>query len=71
MLFKLTEDIAECYAHAAEARQQARLATRPETKTAFEQMEERWLRLAKSYEHVRRIEHYLDETERQLKPAAK
>jgi hypothetical protein len=55
MLQKLSEEIAEWYAHASHCRERARRALDRATKRDFLQMERRWLSLACSYELAERI----------------
>jgi hypothetical protein len=55
MLQKLTEEIAECYAHASHCCEQAKQAVDPSIKRDFLDMERRWLSLARSYEFAERL----------------
>ena len=55
MLQKLTEEIAECYAHASECRERAKPTLDPATKKDFLEMEQRWLSLAHRYETAERL----------------
>jgi CRP/FNR family cyclic AMP-dependent transcriptional regulator len=55
MLHKLTEEIAECYAHASEWRERAKPTLDPATKKDFLEMEQRWLSLAHRYETAERL----------------
>jgi hypothetical protein len=55
MLQKLTEEIAECYAHASECRERAKRTLDPATKGDFFGMERRWLSLAHSYEFAEQL----------------
>jgi CRP/FNR family transcriptional regulator, cyclic AMP receptor protein len=55
MLQKLTEEIAECYAHASECRERAKPTLDPAAKKDFLEMEERWLSLAHRYETAERL----------------
>jgi hypothetical protein len=57
MLQKLTEEIAECYAHASECRERAK-GLDPVTKEDFLGMEGRWLSLAHSYELAERLSNF-------------
>jgi hypothetical protein len=50
MLQKLSDDIRECYRHAAEARQKAEATSHLPTKAEYQDMERRWLSLARNYE---------------------
>jgi hypothetical protein len=63
MLQKLTEEIAECYRHATEARERAN-AAEPASRKDFDDMERRWLSLAHSYELAERISNFTDEVKR-------
>jgi len=58
MLFKLSEDIAECYCRAQEARQKAEQTTDPSIKGDFYDLERRWLFLAHSYEFTERLSEF-------------
>jgi CRP/FNR family transcriptional regulator, cyclic AMP receptor protein len=52
---KLTEGIAECYAHACECRERAKPTLDLATKKDFLEMEQRWLSLAHRYETAERL----------------
>jgi len=54
MLQKLSEEIAECYAHASECRERAKPIIDAATKKDFLEMEQRWLSLANRYEIAER-----------------
>jgi hypothetical protein len=58
MLFKLSEQIRECYRHATEARQKADCAVTVEAKADFLDIERRWLLLARSYEFSERLKDF-------------
>ena len=58
MLFKLSEDIAECYRHAEEARRKAGEAADPSIKSDFYDLERRWLFLAHSYQFTERLSEF-------------
>ena len=66
MLQKLTEEIAECYRRASEARERANSAGDQATKQDFVDMEGRWLSLAHSYEFAERLSGFTDEAKRHL-----
>ena len=55
MLQKLSEEIAECYAHASECRERAKPILDAATKKDFLEMEQRWLSLAHRYEIAERL----------------
>jgi CRP/FNR family transcriptional regulator, cyclic AMP receptor protein len=55
MLQKLTEEIAECYAHASECRERAKPTLDPATNKDLLEMEQRWLSLAHRYETAERL----------------
>ena len=55
MLHKLTEEIAECYAHASECRERAKPTVDPATMKDVLEMEQRWLSLAHRYETAERL----------------
>jgi hypothetical protein len=58
MLFKLSEDIAECYRRAEEARQKAEETADPSIKSDFYDLERRWLFLAHSYQFTERLSEF-------------
>ena len=58
MLFKLSEDIAECYRRAEEARQKAEETADPSIKSDFYDLERRWLFLAHSYQFTERLSRF-------------
>ena len=58
MLQKLTEEIAECYAHASHCRERAKAAVDLSIKRDFLDMERRWLALAHSYEFAERLSNF-------------
>jgi hypothetical protein len=64
MLLKLTAEIAECYRHAAYARERANCTTDPAIKQDFLDMEHRWSSLARSYEFAEQLLAYTREVER-------
>jgi hypothetical protein len=64
MLLKLSQEINDCYARASEARIRAKRSLTPQARDDFYAMESRWLRLAKSYEFVERLELYLEEADK-------
>jgi hypothetical protein len=64
MLEKLSDQIRDCYAHAAECVRKAAAQTDPQLKQDFLDMERRWLTLAKSYELSQRLDDFSDEAGR-------
>jgi hypothetical protein len=64
MLEKLSDQIRDCYAHAAECARKAAAQTDPQLKQDFLDMERRWLTLAKSYELSQRLDDFSDEAGR-------
>ena len=62
MLQKLSEDIAECLAHAAAADCQAEQTPDPTAKRDYAEMAGRWRGLAESYQFVERVERFLADT---------
>jgi hypothetical protein len=64
MLLKLSGEIAECYRHATEARERARIAGNEATKQDFLDVERRWLSLAHSYEFAERLSNFTNEVKR-------
>jgi hypothetical protein len=67
VLRKLTEEIAECYRPAAEAKARAEQAHDPGLKQDFLDMERRWISLAHSYEFTERLSDFTGETKRRAK----
>ena len=59
MLEKLSDNSAECVAHAVEAQRRADAAGDPASKREHSDMADRWRRLAESYQFVERIERFL------------
>jgi hypothetical protein len=59
MLQKLTDEIAECYAHASHCRERAKQALDPTIKQNFFEMEGRWLSLAHNYEFAEQLSNYI------------
>jgi hypothetical protein len=64
MLEKLSEQIQDCYAHAADCARKAAAQTDPRLKQDFLDMEQRWLALAKSYEISQRLDAFTEEADR-------
>jgi hypothetical protein len=64
VLQNLSEDIAECYRRAAEARERAKAAHDAALKQDFLDMERRWLSLAHSYEFTQRLSDFTREAKR-------
>lgn len=62
MLQKLSDNIAECLARAADAQVRADEASDSATKRENARMAESWRRLAESYQFVERINDFLDNT---------
>ena len=58
MLQKLTEEIAECYAHASQCRERAKEAVDSSIQRDLLDMEWRWLSLAHSYEFAERLSNF-------------
>jgi hypothetical protein len=50
MLKVLTDDVRECYRYAEECARQAHAISNPELRRDFLDLEQRWLKLARSYE---------------------
>src|SRR5262249_31357580 len=65
---KISEQIREALARAAEARDCAYRETNPDRKSDFLDMELRWSRLAESYKFVERANQFLDDVQRQRYP---
>jgi len=58
MLIKVSEEIAECYRRAEQARQAAKDTSDQSLKSDFFDLERRWLFLARSYEFTERLQHF-------------
>jgi hypothetical protein len=58
MLSKLSEEIAECYRHAENCAQRAKVESDPGLRQDFLDIERRWITLARSYELTERIERF-------------
>jgi hypothetical protein len=54
MFDNLSEEIRGCFRHAEECARKAREATKPKLREDFLQMEQRWLRLAHSYQFAKK-----------------
>jgi hypothetical protein len=65
MLNNLSEQIRQCLQHANDCELKAAAQTDPKLKQDFLEMEQRWLRLARSYEFTERLGDFSDETKRQ------
>jgi hypothetical protein len=63
MLGKVTEDIADCYRHAADCREKAEKATDPDTKRDLLALESSWVFLASSYELSERLSTFTNEAD--------
>jgi hypothetical protein len=68
MLLKISEQIRDALARAAEARECAYRESNPDRKSEFFDMELRWLRLAESYKFVERANQFLDDVQRHRYP---
>jgi hypothetical protein len=55
MLQSLSQDMRECYRHAADCAEKARDAATPALRMDFLRMERAWLTLARSYEFTGRL----------------
>lgn len=66
MLQQLAENIRECLAHAAKARERADSEADPQWKADLLDLERRWLFLADSYQFVEQLERFLLEGRRYL-----
>ena len=67
MLQKLSNEIRECYRHAAEARQNAQATTHLPTKAEYQDVERRWLSLARSYEFSEQLARFTNEVKRNIR----
>jgi len=62
MLLRLSPHIAECLLSAAAADERAASEPDPAIKTDYEKMARTWRHLARSYEFVESLEHFVRET---------
>jgi hypothetical protein len=60
MLKPLSQGHRDCLKRAAESRARAESTSDKQTKRMFLDMEQKWLRLAQSYEYVERLQKFLD-----------
>jgi hypothetical protein len=67
MLRKASHQVTYCYQRAIEFREKSAAALDETTQHGFLEMEQRWLRLARSYETSRRIMDMIQEIEHSLK----
>jgi RNase P subunit RPR2 len=67
MLRKASHQVAYCYQRAIEFRERSTAALDETAQQELLEMEQRWLRLARSYERSRRITDLIHEIERSLK----
>jgi hypothetical protein len=61
MLESVSDLIRECRQHAEDCARKAAAATDPRLKQEFFDMEQRWLRLVRSYEFTERLKDFSDE----------
>ncbi len=66
MLSRLSEEIRLCHEHAADAQQKAEATTDPALKADFQEMERRWLTLARSYAFTESLGDFTEESSRKL-----
>lgn len=59
MLENLSERIRECYRHAEDCQQRAKIQTDPSSHRDFLETAERWLKLAQSYEFMERLTRFV------------
>jgi hypothetical protein len=62
MLLKVSETVQGCYERAAECRRSAEAAADPMVRAKYLNLENRWLRLARSYEFIEQLAAYLENT---------
>ena len=55
MLLSLSEDVRDCYRHAEDCAEKARIAATPQLRSDFLRLERAWLTLARSYEFTERL----------------
>jgi hypothetical protein len=70
MLKKVSDEIAQCYAHAAVCREKAATVADPALKADFLEVERSWLFLARSLEFTERLDTYCEETHRERESAS-
>jgi hypothetical protein len=66
MLNNLSEEVRRCHLHAEHCARQAAVETDQKLKNNFLEMEQHWLKLARSYAFTERLADYSDETKRQV-----
>ena len=66
MLHKLPEEAAECYRLARQAQEKAKSATDEAIKRDYLGLEQRWIKLAQSYELLKRVSTYNSEVKRRI-----
>jgi hypothetical protein len=66
MLDSVSELVCECRQHAEDCARKAAAATDPRLKQEFFDMEQRWLRLVRSYEFTERLKDFSDERPKDL-----
>jgi hypothetical protein len=59
----LSPKISDCLEHAVAAEAQARSARDLETRQRYESIAARWRQLARSYEFVERVQHFLNDSD--------
>jgi len=64
MLLKISQQVADCLAKAADARERAQTITDPNIKAMYFDLERRWMMLAESFRFVERADQFLDDAER-------
>jgi len=68
MLNKISQQIADCLAKAADARERAQAIDDPKIKAVYLELEGRWMALAESYRFVERADQFLDDAQRHRLP---
>jgi hypothetical protein len=64
VLLKISVQIADCLARAADARERAQAIAEPKIKAMYFDLENRWMTLAESYRFVERADRFLDDAPR-------
>jgi hypothetical protein len=71
MLQKTQEDVAYCYQRAEESRRMRARETDPARQQEYSEMEQRWIKLAISYQFAEQLNTYQDEVHRRVERHAK
>jgi len=68
LLLKISQQLSDCLARAAEARERADAALHPEIRQGYLDVERYWMRLADSLRFVETVDRFLDDASRNRAP---